>query len=108
MLTHKPLTGLIDGEPVCMFGISMRSAAHNSGVPWMIGAKKLDTHKHAFARRCKAAFYPQAAKFAELENYVDVRNTAAIRWLRWLGFEFDAPAPYGVDGRLFQRFYMRA
>ena len=41
-------------------------------------------------------FLPESRKWVEkinqdylvLTNYVDVRNTAAKRWLRWLGFRF--------------------
>jgi hypothetical protein len=45
--------------------------------------------------------------YPHLENYVDVRNELSIKWLRWLGFQFDPqPIPYGVWEMPFFRFRM--
>jgi hypothetical protein len=38
--------------------------------------------------------------YPRLCNVVDVRNTVAIRWLKWLGFEFNVP-PAPHNGQLF-------
>lgn len=48
-----------------------------------------------------------AAPFALLTNYVDARNAVSIRWLRWLGFEIEPAAPFGIHGLPFHRFSMR-
>lgn len=103
-----PLTGLINGEPACMFGVVQTNRVYNIGAPWMIGTELLEQHALAFLRRSKPAFYPLAAQYSELVNYVDARHTAAIRWLKWLGFEFDEAKPHGVAGLPFHRFYMKA
>lgn len=107
-LSERPMTGLVNGQPACMFGIALTSSVYNKGAPWMIGSTLIDQHATAFLRRSKAAFYPLARHYSELENYVDARHLAAIRWLKWLGFEFDAPKPYGVAQLPFHRFYMKA
>jgi len=49
----------------------------------------------------------QSEKFSLLYNYVDARNVKSIKWLRWLGFQLDEPAPYGVRGLPFHRFELR-
>jgi hypothetical protein len=46
------------------------------------------------------------AAYPQLENHVDARNRRALRWLGWLGFTIEAPAPWGVEGRPFHRFWM--
>jgi hypothetical protein len=45
--------------------------------------------------------------YGPLENWVDARNRLAIRWLRWCGFEIEAPAPYGPHELPFCRFSMK-
>ena len=45
-------------------------------------------------------------QFPFMFNYVDARHTDAIRWLKWLGFEFDEAAPYGPFDLPFYRFTM--
>jgi len=43
-----------------------------------------------------------------MENYVDVRNTVAIHWLKWMGFKMEEPQAWGVQGLDFHKFTMRA
>ena len=40
-----------------------------------------------------------------LQNHVDARNTEAVRWLGWLGFEMDPALPFGPDQLPFHRFH---
>ena len=47
------------------------------------------------------------ATYPLLRNYVDERNTMAIRWLEWLGFEILPVEPFGVEGLPFHPFEMR-
>lgn len=107
-LSDRSYTVLADGVPLCMIGIAPKSQVYRVGVPWMLSSNKLVHHERAILRYSKDFFYPMAMHYAELENYVDARNEASIRWLRWLGFDFDPAAPYGVAGLPFHRFYMKA
>jgi hypothetical protein len=36
-----------------------------------------------------------------LENFIDARYEAAVRWAKWLGFDVGAPVPYGPAGMPF-------
>lgn len=104
----KAWTGLIDGTPVCMFGCVSASILGNVGRPWMVGTKQLVRHPLVFLRRCKEYVEEMRVNFDRLENYVDVRNTKAIEWLTWLGFEFpEQPKQIGPYKMLFLRFEMR-
>lgn len=106
--SRKAWTGLIDGIPVCMFGVVPSSILGNVGRPWMVGTKLLDEHPHVFLRRCQGCLREMREGFDTLENFVDVRNKRAIEWLVWLGFDIWMPAekigPYGLP---FFRFGMR-
>ena len=48
-----------------------------------------------------------AGGYTWLVNWVDDRNTCAIRWLKWMGFTIHEPEPYGVANLPFRRFDMK-
>lgn len=99
-------TGLVDGAPVCMFGVAPRSVVTGRGCPWMVGSSLLDRYAVTFIRRCGAQVQMMRDSYNLLENHVDARNELAIRWLMWLGFTIEPAAPYGVNGEPFHRFLM--
>lgn len=99
--------GLRDGRVVCIFGIATPSILSGEGVPWMVGSEELDHCAYAFLRRSRMVVGHMLTLCEHLENYVDSRNTRAVRWLRWLGFQIHEPAPHGPHGVPFHRFEMR-
>lgn len=103
-ISHLAWTGLINGEPVCMFGAVQADRTGRVGRPWMIGTELLDEHQTVFLRRCSEQVETMQMCFASLENVVDARNLRAIKWLRWLGFSFSEPEPMGPDQILCHRF----
>ena len=40
-----------------------------------------------------------------LKNYVWLGNDLHIKWLKWMGAEFEEPIYYGYDGQPFKEFY---
>lgn len=108
--TPQPWVGKVDGVPVCMFGASPFSILTGMGVAWMIGSRALDSlrvQRELLRLSRPVVDYMQDQFPGLLYNFVDQRNHAAIRWLRWLGFTFCEPIPYGVDGLPFLPFYRR-
>lgn len=80
-------TGMIDGVPVCMFGVNSSSAlTPHRGLPWMMGTESLDRHAILFLKRCKAQVDRMQSLFPLLENWIAVSNVVAVTWLEWLGF----------------------
>lgn len=98
MLYSDAQTIFFNDEPAAMWGIS-RFVDHN--VVWAVFTKAIERHPIAFLRESRrlAETFP-----CTVENYVDARNTAAVKWFRWLGFEVSEPVPYGANGELFHRF----
>lgn len=100
----KVYAGYADGELVNVFGVSLVNAMTGLGAPWMITTNKV--------AKCRKLFLPLSREqnegfhryFDRLENYVDTRNTRAIRWLKWLGYTFDDPKPHGPYAMSFRRF----
>lgn len=101
------MTGTIDGTPVCMWGVRRESLLNNIGIPWMVGTVALDSNAMLFLRRCRKPVLELLGGYDMLVNYVDERNTRAIEWLRFCGFEIGEPEPYGVAGLPFHKFWMK-
>lgn len=97
-------TGLADGEVGCIQGVVSVSMLSGTGTPWMLGSDVVAKHARVFLRGSRVWLENEQERWQSLSNYVDVRHTRAVRWLKWLGFEFDEAAPHGMDGLPFHRF----
>jgi hypothetical protein len=101
-------TGLVDGVPVCMFGVVQVGLFGPHGVPWLLASPEMEQHAIAFLRRNRAVVAKMSSEYDRLVNYVDARNTTSIKWLRWLKFDIMSTVPYGPFGLPFHRFEMRS
>ena len=97
--------GIVDDEPVCVFGVAPGSLLGGIGVPWMLGTRALDRRdvQVPFLRTSRRVVDAMLATYPRLSNIVDARNALAIRWLGWLGFEFD-DLRIPVRGQVFRIF----
>lgn len=96
--------GFVDGEIVCMFGVCPRNLVMGEGSPWLLSTDKIVQHQKIFLRRCKFFVDQMGRDYNQLINYVDARNTVAIRWLRWLGFDIEPAKLHGLLTVPFHRF----
>jgi len=103
-LSADTTTGLADGEVMCIFGVSPISIISGSGSPWLLGSDLIREHFRIFLRGNKEWMKIQQEKWDTLSNHVDARHTLAIRWLKWLEFDFDEAKPHGPDKMPFHRF----
>lgn len=97
---------VVDGLIVAVFGDATYSILGSVGVPWLISTVHVEKHARAFLKVCKPEVMGMLTRHRHLMNYVDARNTAAIRWLKWLGFTFAPAAPYGARRFQFHQFTM--
>lgn len=95
---------VVDGLVVAVFGDAPYSILGSIGVPWLISTIHVEHHARAFLKVCKPEVQGMLTRHQHLMNYVDARNTVAIRWLKWLGFTFGPAAPYGARRFLFHQF----
>ena len=96
---------LLNDEPVGVFGVAPKSLLSVKGIPWLLGTNDIPKIKWVIKRKSKHFLNLMFQEFPVLENHVDVRNTLSVRWLKWMGFQFAEPQPYGVEGRPFMRFF---
>lgn len=98
-----PYTITTAGRPIAMFGVTPMGGT--VGAPWLLGSDGVLEHWREFVRRSGEEFARIRRPYTYLYNYCDARNELAMRWLRWLGFEFVELEPaYGVARMPFWRF----
>lgn len=95
-----------DDIPLAAFGDVSHNPGAGIGVPWLVSTTAIEAHARPFLRICKPLVNLMLARHCLLINYVDARNTAAIRWLEWLGFTMSSPTPYGPNGLPFRQFQL--
>lgn len=101
-------TGIVDGEIVCMFGLSAPSMTGDVAFPWLLGTDLIRRHAKVFLGLNRPVIERWQTLFPVLLNYVHSSNTTAMAWLRWMGFTIFNPEPYGPHGSLFCKFERRA
>lgn len=79
-------TGAVNGWPEAMFGVVPVSYASGRGRPWFLGSTAARKQQRAFLREAPQYLEEMEKLFPRLDNWVSVRNTSALRWLRRLGF----------------------
>jgi hypothetical protein len=96
----------VNDVPCVMLGLVRRDLLSDYGVPWLLGTNGAIKHRREFLRLSPPVIQEMLSVCPKLYNYVHVDNKVSIDWLRWLGFTFDEPQPYGVTGELFHKFHM--
>lgn len=96
-----------DGELGCIFGVTPINVLSGLGAPWMLGTDLVERNAGAFIRVNRKYIGKIHDLYPKLINFVDVRNTTSIRWLKKMGFTFlDEPLPIGRNGHPFYQFTM--
>lgn len=68
------------------------------GVVWALTGNLVNKYPKEFARVTRAIVHGLSRKYPVLQNMVDARYSAALRWVRWLGFKVYPAVPFGVEG----------
>lgn len=99
----------IDDRLAILGGVRAISILEGTGSPWMLATVQVEHFPGALTKIGMQYCGVSLSEFPHLINFVDARNTKAIRWLRRLGFQLDAePIPYGHAQLPFYRFEMRS
>ncbi len=78
--------GLLDGEPVVIWGVLMPSLLGGTGVLWALTSNKINECPLVFVRRSKIELDRLRGQFKELTGFVATEYETSAKWLRWLGF----------------------
>jgi hypothetical protein len=97
--------GFVGDDLVCIFGLGKpASLLDDKGIPWMLGTPLIEQHSRLFLRHGKKQLKIMLGIHPKMENWVYSKNETAIEWLKWLGFQFHDPQPWGWQGEYFHRF----
>ena len=109
-MTMSPIayTALEGDTPICMFGAGTANPLSFTGSPWLLATDDLDRWGFQLGKLCRRYVVEMFDRFDYLCNYVDERNTKAVRWLEWIGFTIHDAAPHGPYGMPFHKFDMEA
>lgn len=97
----------LGGRLALAFGvakISETALTGKRGQVWMLTTSLVEKHPKTFMRACTYILRDLLDEWAVLTNAIDARYEESIRWGYRLGFVFEAPRPYGVEGRDFLQF----
>ena len=72
----------------CSFGVTPIKDT-NIGSAWLLGTRRLPSIKKFFLQNSKERMQELLVGFDYLTNFVMRSNTLSIRWLEWLGAEFN-------------------
>jgi hypothetical protein len=104
--SSRAWTVVMDGQPEVMFGVGDINILAGVGAPWLLGTDAVLAHQVEFLRGSREWISQLLRRYSVLRNFVDARNAASIRWLRWLGFSISDPIMH--RGHAFHMFELRA
>lgn len=93
------------GKVAGVFGVvPVGSLLSARGVIWLLTTETVNEMKVMFARKSKAVIAWLMSDYRLLENFVDARHVACVRWLKWAGANLNEARPWGADGLPFHYF----
>lgn len=105
--TPDPIAGYaVNGPLLWVFGLVPVSMSSDRAVGWLLGTNAMTDYHDVLARGARVYIRQALLEYRELFNYVDARNKWSLTWLKRLGFTIDPPEKYGVEDRMFHKFYI--
>ncbi|MBQ8476101.1 DUF2833 domain-containing protein [bacterium] len=91
------LIGKKGNKPVCMGGAwAIDKNTKDVGVVWFLTTPEIQKHKVQILREFKKEIKKYDKKYWLLYNFIHEKNYSAKSWLKWLGFKFENPKPFGI------------
>ncbi len=91
-------------DPCILYGVQTVYGEPGLGLIWMVCTPTILSHQIEFLRASKRHLEELNTRFPLLFNRADERNTAHLKWLRWLGFSMLRRVPHGAAGLPFIEF----
>ncbi len=83
-------------RPLCIFGVMpLGGVLSGVGAPWFLSTPELRKYAIRFLKDCDDYLLRMLDIFPTLVEWIDVRHTRGVKWVRWLGFELTGPVAWG-------------
>ena len=83
--------GMLDGKVACMWGLIPPTILSDVAYLWLLTTDIVAEHKFLFIRHSQVYIEDALKQYPTIIGDVFIENTAAKRWLKWLGAEFKEP-----------------
>ncbi|WP_151748948.1 phage protein Gp13 family protein [Acinetobacter oleivorans] len=95
---------VVNGKLLFICGVGLTSLIGNIGCPWLLGTTHIKKYPIEFVKQSRSILREMLANYDALKNHVYIKNDAAIRFLKHLGFSIKEPVIHGANGELFHPF----
>src|SRR5262245_6511359 len=85
--------GMLNGEVACVWGLIQPTLLSHSAYMWLLTTDIVAEHKFLFIRYSQLFVEDMLELYPRLVGDVILPNPSAVKWLKWLGAEFEP-----VDG----------
>ncbi|MEI5717916.1 phage protein Gp13 family protein [Acinetobacter baumannii] len=99
---------VVNGKLLFICGVGITSLIGKVGCPWLLGTTHISKYPIEFIKQTRNILKEMLLDHDVLYNHVYIKNDAAIRFLKHLGFKLEAPEIHGINGELFHPFSMVA
>ena len=83
--------GIIVGKPACVWGLIPPTLLSCTAYLWLLTTDIIAEHKFLFVRHSQRYIEEALKEYPEIVGDVIGDNPSAVRWIRWLGGEFQEP-----------------
>lgn len=103
--SHIAYTFYINNQIVCIFGVVKATSKEEGdfGIPWALTTRIVEKYPRIFWEASKQIVKQMKEDYGMLAVMVDSRYTAAVRWVKHLGFTVEDPKPFGPYNIPFHR-----
>ena len=100
-------TAAYDGQVLGIVGLVPGTILGQWASPWLLTSPEAKDHPIYFVRVSKRLLNRWLKIYPILENYVDARFDASLKWAKAVGFEIHDAQPFGYAGLPFHRISIR-
>src|SRR5437879_6377789 len=83
--------GSVDGDIACIWGLIPPTLLSTQAYLWLYTTVLVKDHTFLFVRYSQRAVEEMLKEYPVIVGHCIVGNDQAVRWLKWLGAEFDVP-----------------
>jgi hypothetical protein len=83
--------GMVDETPACLYGLIPPTMLSNRAYLWLLTTESVDQHKFLLVRHSQVVIEKLLEEYDCLVGDTLLADGRAMRWLKWLGAEFEYP-----------------